>query len=294
MKKIRLAAIGCGNRTQIYMKMASGMPERYEIVAAADLRPGRVENVRQLSGNPSFRSFDSDKAILAEPKLADIMIIGTQDEYHYEPCREALKKGYDILLEKPIATTAAKILELEQLADKLNRKVMICYVLRYTSFYMKVKEIVDSGILGDIVTINASEGLDPWHQAHSFVRGHWAVVEKSSPMIAAKCCHDIDMLLWLVGKRSVKVSSFGSCYYFNQEHAPEGAPLRCTDGCPVEKDCIYNAKLYASTRRDPWLGVIYDNAEKADQQEIFDWLGECPWGRCVFRSDNTAVDHQVL
>jgi predicted dehydrogenase len=171
---------------------------------------------------------------------------------------------------------------------------MVCFVLRFAAFYRKVKEIIQSGALGEIMSIQASEGVMPWHQAHSFVRGHWSVVGKSSPMILSKCCHDADIVHWLVGEPCRRVASFGSLEFFRPERAPAGAPARCTDGCPVDRECPYNALRYATDRRSPWLSMVYDRAESASADEIIAWLRQSPWGRCVYRCDNDAVDRQVL
>ena len=111
------------------------------------------------------------------------------------------------------------MLEIEAIARKANRRVMVCFVLRFAAFYRKVKEIIQSGALGEIVSIQASEGVMPWHQAHSFVRGHWSVVGRSSPMIISKCCHDTDIVHWLVGRRCLRVASFGSLEFFRPERA---------------------------------------------------------------------------
>lgn len=292
-QRMRLAGIGCGGRTRTYLELAAAQPDRYEVVAAADPIPERVEAVRRVSRNPEFRAFASDHEILAAPKLADVMIVGTQDAYHRQPCIAAMEKGYDILLEKPIAQTMDEVLAVEAAACRLGRKVLVCHVLRYTPFYTKVKEIVDSGVLGEIITVNASEGVDPWHQAHSYVRGNWAVVAKATPMIIAKSCHDMDILAWLIGKPCRAVSSFGGLNYFNESHAPAGVPARCTDGCPVGDTCPYNAILYSTQHKD-WLSYSYDRAATATNTEILDWLRVSPWGRCVYRCDNTAVDHQVV
>ena len=222
------------------------------------------------------------------------MIIATQDNSHFEHCRGALQLGYDILLEKPIATSAEQVLEIERLARQAGRRVMVCFVLRFAAFYRKVKEILDSGILGEIVSVQANEGVMPWHQVHSFVRGHWSVVGKSSPMILSKCCHDTDIVHWMVGRRCKRVSSFGSLEYFRPERAPDGAPARCTDGCPVGDACVYNALRYTTDMRFPWLPMVYDRAHDATVEEITDWLRTSPWGRCAFRCDNDAVDRQVM
>jgi predicted dehydrogenase len=171
---------------------------------------------------------------------------------------------------------------------------MVCFVLRFAAFYRKAKEIIESGALGEIVSIQASEGVMPWHQAHSFVRGHWSVVERSSPMILSKCCHDTDIVHWLMGRRCRRVASFGSREYFRAERAPAGVPARCTDGCPVDVSCPFNALRYTTDQRVPWLGMVYDRAEAATTEEIVAWLRTSPWGRCVYHCDNDAVDRQVL
>jgi len=205
-----------------------------------------------------------------------------------------LELGCDVLLEKPIATHVGQVLEIERLANKTGRRVMVCFVLRFAAFYRKVKEILDSGLIGEVVSIQANEGVMPWHQAHSFVRGHWAVTGKSSPMILSKCCHDMDVIHWLVGRRCRRLSSYGSLEWFRPERAPAGAPSRCTEGCREQAACPYNALRYAGDMRVPWLAQVYDRAAEASREEIVAWLAASPWGRCVYRCDNDAVDRQVL
>ncbi len=293
MKRLTLAGIGCGGRTKTYLGLAARKPDYFEVIAAADPRPNRVADVKGLSRNPAFRSFDSDASILAEGKMADVMVIGTQDAYHVAPAIASMKKGYDLLLEKPIAPSLKEVVAIEQAARELDRKVLVCHVLRYSPFYTKVKEIVDSGVLGDIMSIEAKEGVGAWHQTHSYVRGHWAVVEKATPMLIAKSCHDMDIISWLMGRRCELVSSHGALTHFTSANAPDGAPRRCTDGCPVGHTCKYNAMHYAGKQRG-WLQWVYDEEKDASVEQIREWLTTSPWGRCVYRCDNTAVDHQVV
>ena len=294
MNQLTLSMVGCGNRCTVYSKLAAGMKDKYLLVAAADPNPVRVNRIKELSGNPDFKAFSSDKELFECERLSDVVIIGTQDQYHYEPCVRALEKGYDVLLEKPIAPSVKEIIELRTLAEKLGRKLQVCYVLRYTPFYKKVKELVDANILGEIVSINANEGVLPWHQAHSFVRGKWKKADTSTPMIVAKCCHDTDIIAWLTGKQCRSVSSYGALTYFIEKNAPEGAPERCTDGCPHADSCYYNALRYTSDMREPWLEVVYDNYKDATAEEIVEWLKSSDYGRCVFRCDNDVVDHQTV
>ena len=293
-RPLTLACIGCGARAQNYSTLAMRWPDRFHIVAGADPVSERVEKLRAISGRPDFRGFPNAETFLAADRMADVAIVATQDNDHYACCQAALRQGYHVLLEKPISTNVREVLEIERLARAQNRHVMVCFVLRFAAFYRKVKEIIASGALGEVVSIQASEGVMPWHQAHSYVRGHWSVVAKSSPMILSKCCHDTDIVHWLAGRRCRRVASFGSLEYFRPERAPAGVPARCTDGCPVDQSCPYNALRYAGDMRKRWLEHVYDRAMEASAEEIIDWLRTSPWGRCVYRCDNDAVDRQVL
>ena len=291
---LKLACLGCGARAQTYTQLAARRPDQFAIIAGADPVPERVEKIRRLSGCRDFRGFPNGEALLAAGKLADVLLIATQDNSHYEYCRAALRQGYDVLLEKPIATRPGQVLEIEALAQQFNRRVMVCFVLRFAAFYRKVKELIDSGLLGELVSIQANEGVGPWHQAHSFVRGHWAIVGKSSPMIISKCCHDTDIVHWLAGRRCRRIASFGSLEFFRPDRAPAPVPARCTDGCPIGDSCPFNALRYTRDMRSVWLPMVYDRAAEATAEEIIAWLRTSPWGRCVYRCGNDAVDRQVL
>ena len=251
-----------------------------------------MEELRKISGNPDFLGFSSDKELFKQPKLADVCIIGTQDAYHLEPAEQALDIGYDILLEKPISTDLHRIRRLLDKSERLGRKIMVCHVLRYSPFYVELKKIVDSGVLGEIVSIDAREGVDPWHQAHSYVRGSWANTAESTPMLIAKSCHDTDILSWLANRPCISAASFGGLHHFRKENAPEGAPEFCLEGCPVADTCHYNAAHYFGKHR--FWTFVKDGGPKSSDEDIRQWLSQSNYGRCVYRCDNDAVDHQVL
>jgi predicted dehydrogenase len=276
------------------MSLAARQPGKFELAGAADPVPARLDLLEKECGYPAgFRRFGSDRELLSADQFADVVIIGTQDAHHAAPCLAAMERGYDILLEKPIAASVEDIRLIHDAARRLGRKVLVCHVLRYTPFYRKAKEMVASGMLGEIVSIRATEGVGPWHQAHSYVRGHWAVTGRGTPMIIAKCCHDLDIILWLMNDRCVRVASFGSLQYFRPEQAPPGAPGRCTDGCSHAATCPYDAHRYLREERK-WLGYIHDGESTASDDEIRQWLARSPWGRCVYHCDNDAVDRQVV
>lgn len=292
-KPLTLAGCGCGSRTRTYMSLAAEMPDKYRIVAGSDPVPERVAAVRDMSGNPEFQSFSSFDELLARPRLADVLIIGTQDADHYKPAKRAMELGYHLLLEKPAATTLEDVLDLERIATERQRRVLLGFVLRYTNFYRKVRSLIESGRLGKVITFNLNEGAGAWHQVHSFVRGHWSRSATSTPMILAKCSHDLDLMVWLFGARCAAVNSYGRLSHFHSCNAPAGAPARCTDGCPVGDTCDYNARLYTGKHKG-WLSMVMDGWKTVTDDQIIDWLRISPWGRCAYRCDNDVPDHQVL
>lgn len=291
---LRVAVIGCGSRGTGYARLAAKRPEQYKLVAAADLISERVERIHELSDDRNFTGYASCAALLADRPDADLVMLATQDDDHYEHALSTMEKGYDLLLEKPLSNSMDEIVSIERKATELSRRIVVCHVLRYSAFYQKVKQLIEDGVLGDLVSIHAVEGVGAWHFSHSFVRGHWAVTEETSPMILSKCCHDMDLLHWLIGRDCRSIASTGSLHFFKAGNAPEGVPERCHQGCPAGDDCEYNSNRYLNEIGKGWLAMVYDRARTASDVEILHWLETSPWGRCVFRCDNTAVDHQVL
>ncbi|NMA85560.1 MAG: Gfo/Idh/MocA family oxidoreductase [Epulopiscium sp.] len=293
MKKVKAILIGAGQRgTYAYAPYAQQHPEELEFVGVAEPIKERREYFRKAYDIPEQNCFEGWEEVLEQPPFADAVLICTQDRMHYEPAKKALALGYHVLLEKPMSPEPAECIELGRLSKEHERVFSICHVLRYTPFFRTLKSLLNEGKIGQLISIQHNENVGYWHQAHSFVRGNWRNSKETSPMILAKSCHDMDILLWLVGDDCVRLSSFGDLTHFKKENAPKGAPLRCTDGCPIEKDCPYSAlKIYL--KEDPgWLGtVISDDPSMESRRKA---LEEGPYGRCVYYCDNDVVDHQVV
>jgi predicted dehydrogenase len=290
---LTVAVLGCGSRGRTYSKIITSQGGNLRLTAAADLLAIRREAVMALAPEGQIRGFANAQEFFAAGKLADILIIATQDSHHFDHTMAALNLGYDILLEKPAAESLERCEQIDRSARQLGRRVALCFVLRYTPFYSTVKRLIASGKLGRIISIRSHEGVEPFHQAHSFVRGHWSKTEDSTPMIVAKCSHDTDLLCWLGGAPAASVSSYGDLSWFRRENSPPGAPPRCTDGCPAAPDCSYDSHRYLTDKRR-WLGMVMDGDAAADDGQILDFLRKSPWGRCVYQCDNNVVDHQVL
>lgn len=300
-KKIKVALAGLGSRGKdAYAPTAKKFADKMEIVAIADIDPAKVEAVAKEYNIPEEMCFASAEEMIEQDKLADVMFITTQDKQHVPQAVPALRKGYHLLLEKPISPDVDECREIVKVAKECDRKVIVCHVLRYTPFYSKLKDLIDSGVIGDIVNVMAIENVGYWHQAHSFVRGNWRDSNTTSPMILAKCCHDMDILLWLTGKTCESVSSFGNTYLFREDKAPEGAALRCMDGCKAKENCPYDAeKIYITNKatgiahgRKHWPNDVL--ALYPDMENITEAVKTGPYGRCVYHCDNNVVDHQVV
>jgi predicted dehydrogenase len=200
-----------------------------------------------------------------------------------------------MLLEKPIAATAEDCLEVAQAAEQYSRILQIGHVLRYAPFFRMIFDLVTSDRLGEIISVDWRENLVYWHYAHSFVRGNWANSQRAGPMILTKCCHDLDLLVWMFGTCK-RIASFGSLTHFTPQSVGPEIPARCTDGCPAAEGCPYYApRLYLSRYEDNPNGFTV-NALTLDRtpQGILRALDTGPYGRCAYRCDNDVVDHQVV
>ncbi|MHA2020639.1 MAG: Gfo/Idh/MocA family protein, partial [Candidatus Thorarchaeota archaeon] len=171
----------------------------------------------------------------------------------------------------------------------------VAHVLRYTAYTRKLKEIIDSGVIGDVISLHRLEPVGYWHQAHSFVRGNWRREDESSFMLLAKSCHDIDWIRYIVGKRCRAISSFGSLVHFREENKPVNSGERCLS-CSYEPKCPYSAKKiylgFISRGETGWpVSVITPDVT---EENVIEALMDGPYGRCVYLFDNDVVDHQIV
>lgn len=292
MKKITAVLIGAGNRGTGYGKYAIDNTGDIEFIAVAEPIEGRRESFKKEHSIKEEMCFVGWKEILKQPRLADAVLICTQDQMHFEPTMKALELGYHVLLEKPMSMNPIECIQMGEYAKEHNRVFSICHVLRYTNFFITLKKLLDEGSIGRLVSVQHNENVAHWHQAHSFVRGNWSNSKESSPMILQKCCHDMDILRWLIGSECENVSSFGSLTYFKSENAPEGAPKRCLDGCPIAKECPYFAPKTYLTSNIGWPTSVISTDTSLEARTKA--LKEGPYGRCVYHCDNDVVDHQVV
>ena len=294
-KPVSVIIIGAGNRGKTYARYADMFPEAMKVVGVSDILDHRCKYLSDRHGVAPEMRFGHFREVFASGrKLADAVIICTPDDRHYEPCMKALELGYDVLLEKPVAQTEKECRAILAQSKKYGRIVAVCHVLRYAPYFIAMREVLRSGAIGDIVSIQHMEPIQYAHMAHSYVRGNWRNSKETTPIILAKSCHDLDMLRWLVDKSCKSIVADGSLHLFKAENAPEGAPLKCTDGCPHEASCPYSAiDIYC--RRKAHLGVFDLNGNR-DPEAIMRKLLDpaySSYARCVYHCDNDQPDHYV-
>lgn len=293
--------IGAGQRgMDAYGAYALQHPEKMRVVAVAEPDPARRAAMAEAHHIPPERCFADWRPLLALGKIADGCMVCTQDRDHVEPATAALQLGYHVLCEKPMHPEAAQCIRLAEAAKASGKTLTVCHVLRYSPFFTQIKEILDSGRIGQVASIQHIESVGFFHQAHSFVRGNWRRSDETSPMFLQKCCHDMDLMVWLTGKSCLRLSSFGSLSHFRPENAPAGAARRCLDGCRARAGCPYDAeKIYITNEK---TGVRHGHTGwpcdvltlHPTEESVRRAIETGPYGRCVYFCDNNVVDHQVV
>lgn len=292
-QRFTFAILGAGGRGGVFSDWIHKNPDAGTVVAVAEPQAERRKKFAALHAIKPELQFERWEDLLARPKLADVLINTLMDQLHAPSTIPALKLGYHMLLEKPMAVTLEDCVAIDRARREHKRIVSICHSLRYHVVYAELKRLLDSGAIGRLVCFDQLEAVEHIHQSHSFVRGNWGNESRSTFMLMAKSCHDVDILAYLVGKPCVRVSSFGELSYFRKENAPAGATARCVDGCPAEAECAYaTSKVY--TGPNPHWGANAANVAGKPLAEQLEILKTSPYGRCVFQVDNDVVDHQVV
>lgn len=295
---IRVAAVAAGDRSVKYASYALKYPERMQVVAVAEPDAGRRSRFAAEHRIPAAMQFKSWEQLARQPKLADAAINGTMDRLHYDSSVALLERGYHLLLEKPIAPSEREVRDLIALGQRRERLVMICHVLRYTPFYGAIKQALSDGRLGSVVSMRTQEAVGYTLTSAAFVRGRWRRTDTATPIMLAKCCHDLDIIAWLMsGVEPVRVASFGSRTQFRPENAPPGAGTRCLVDCSIEESCPFSARqIYLNHRIGHYAWEFIEHLSNPTEQDKLASLRDesNPHGRCIWKTDADQFDHQSL
>ena len=296
-KTVTAIIAGAGGRGYGYSLFAKAYPERLQIVGAAEPKPFNHQRILETHNLPAENVFNDWRELASRPRMADAVIIATQDAMHAEPAIAFAKLGYAILLEKPMAPSEADCHRIIQAVKENHNIFGVCHVMRYTAYTQKLKELIDSGLIGEVVSLQHLEPVGYWHQAHSFVRGNWRNEQESSSMLLAKSIHDLDWVRYIMGDDCRSLSSFGALKHFRKDQKPAaaGEANRCLH-CAYEPDCPYSAKkIYLGRLADGNTGWPVDVvAPEPTVENVTAALESGPYGRCVYECDNDVVDHQIV
>jgi predicted dehydrogenase len=294
---VRAILIGAGLRGRdTYSRWAARHPDRLRIVGLAEPSPQRRAEVAARHTLPALAVHASWESLLAAAPSADAAIVATGDALHVAPALAALGSGLHVLLEKPIALEARDCVRVVEAAERAGRALQVCHPMRFIAFYEKLAALVREGAIGRLVHLDLREHIAAWHMVHSYVRGKFRSTREAAPILLAKSCHDLDLLVWLVGERPARVASSGALSHYCAAGAPAAVPERCSDGCPVQADCPHDAvRFYAGpeerlARHWPWSDVSLDPAREARLEA----LRNGRYGRCIYRCDNDVLDHQSV
>ena len=300
MEKFKVAIIGCGSRgCETYGRLVKELPDKFEIVALCDIRQDRLDKYSAEFGIDKKNTFLGEDEFFKE-KRADVLFICVLDKDHVRIAIKALKLGYHLLLEKPITADFDECKALLEAKKQSGKEVIVCHVLRYANAFVKVNELIEAGVIGNLVSIQALEQVGWFHQAHSFVRGNWRDTKETTPMIMAKCCHDLDLLQFYAKSRCKTISSIGDLRFFKKENMPADATHMCTD-CPHINKCPYSAKIIYldgwMSRGKPanqWPFNVITEANPLTYDALSEAIKNTKYGRCVFDCDNDAVDNEIV
>ena len=324
---VTVLVIGCGSRGEVYASYALKYPQRARIIGLAEpslFTRQRFLKTHQKTIHQENIFTDWAEIVKLQSKIADCVLITLPDKLHKDAAVAFTKLGYHMLLEKPMGTLLDDCKQITFTCRENPSQInAVCHVLRYYPQCVKLKQLIDSGLIGDVVNINHTEPVGFEHFAHSFVRGNWHNESESSFSLLAKCCHDIDLLIyWMSGakKKCTKVSSFGSLFHFRKENAPINSGENCFE-CPAEEQCVYSAKkIYKKSYKnvDSWptkivlqseIQNVFDFNNETDIEDILmnktqvekeELLDKClkdsktKYGRCVYKMDNDVCDNQVV
>lgn len=298
MKKLKTVLLGAGNRGLVYADYALSNPDKLEIIGVIEVNKDNRKEAKNRYSLNDDAVFDSLDEFLERNITCDFVINATMDEAHYETTMKLISAGYNILLEKPVTNNKRELLDIQRAANAKGVKIVVCHVLRYAPFYRTIKETINDGIIGKILTIEMNEHVWIAHFLDSFVRGKWSSeAECGSSFLLQKSCHDTDLICWLHNdSEPKKVSSFGSRSLFIKENAPKGATGYCYN-CPYNSTCLYSAqKVHLEQDLMPFqtwteIGKPIDEITKEEKTE---YLKHSRYGRCAFNSGGDIVDRQTL
>ena len=257
---VTAVVVGAGGRGRGYSLFAKELPERLKIVGVAEPKEFNRNWMVENHHLPADRVFVDWRELAQQPKMADAVIIATQDAMHVDPAVAFARLGYAMLLEKPMAPNEEDCQRITSAVKEAKILFAVCHVMRYTTYTQALKNLVDSGLIGEVVSLQHLEPVGYWHQAHSFVRGNWRNEKESSSMLLAKSCHDLDWIRYVMGENCRSVSSFGALKHLRNPRNQSKLAARSAAwvalmnrNAPIRRKRSTWAPLPADTQAGRWM-----------------------------------------
>lgn len=276
MEKRRFALIGTGNRgtTMWGKELLAGWREHVDLTAIVEKNSLRGERARTMIGSnaPLYENIDS---MLIEQK-PDLVIVCTPDHTHDDIVVRALESGIDVITEKPMTTSVEKIRRILDAEKRTGRRVDVSFNYRYAPTAAKIKELLNSGEIGRVTSVDFHWYLNTKHGADYFRRWH-AYTENSGSLFVHKATHHFDLLNWYLDSDPDAVTSFADLQNYGRKGPFRGPRCKL---CPHTQECDY----YLDLEKDPFLDTLYEDPSRID--------GYFRDG-CVFREDIDIPDTMV-
>lgn len=213
MKKIRFGLIGLGNQgfsytTDIFDK---GEIENGVLTAACDINPSKIENVKANTSNKDITYFDDYKKML-DSGLIDVAMVETPHYQHPEIVIECLKRGINVICEKPAGVYAEQVKEMNEFAKKQNAIFSMMFNQRTNCVYRKMKDMIEKGDIGEIQRVTWI--ITQWYRTQQYYNsGSWRATwaGEGGGVLINQCPHQIDLIQWVVGMMPKTVRGF--CHY---------------------------------------------------------------------------------
>jgi len=236
-KRYKIGVIGLGARAETFVRQLHAGSARAELFGVCDIDADRMRKFLDYCGVGKTRMFTDPEDFMRQPDM-DAVVITTPDFAHLEMARLAFAAGKHTYLEKPLEVTAERCREILRAHRESRVTAFVGFNLRASPVRQKIKEIVTSGLLGQIIHVDGLEQTSAAHCASFFRRFH-RFEKQSGGWLNTKCCHDLDIMLWTVGHehKVVKVASFGGRNVF----LPAKRPAKTCHECPSEihRECPY-------------------------------------------------------
>ena len=217
MEELGIGVVGCGGMAMSDLRTMTKKSERITVHALYDPDPRAVERAKRL--NPDVIAYDNLETLVNDPKV-DWVWIASWNSAHADQTVAAFRAGKHVFCQKPLATSLDDCLAMTRAWKKSGRMFSIGFVLRYSPHYRKMKQLLADGVIGDIVSMEFNETLDFNHGG--YIMGDWRRLRTNAGThLLEKCCHDIDLVNWMLESRASRVSSFGGLNFFlpeNEKH----------------------------------------------------------------------------